>query len=155
MSTRRAVLLLLFWLVISFIPSLTGIAFGPGDWYAQLNKPAWTPPNWLFGPAWTTLYTLMAIAAWLISLRPASPARRTALIAFFVQLILNALWTPAFFGLRSPAMGLVVIVPLWLAILATIILFWRVRPVAAALLIPYILWVTYATALNFALWQLN
>jgi translocator protein len=154
-NTRRAVVGLVAWLAISFLPSLTGLLVRPGGWYAQINKPSWTPPSWVFGPAWTTLYALMAIAAWMVWMRPATPARRAALTAFFVQLVLNALWTPLFFGARAPGLALVDIVLLWMAIAATIVLFWRVRPAAGALLIPYILWVSYATALNFAIWQMN
>lgn len=142
-------------LALSFSPALIGALFGPGMWYQQLDKPAWTPPNWIFGPAWTILYALMGIAVWLVWLRPGSPAQRAALIAFVVQLALNALWTPAFFGMQSPGLGLIVIVLLWFAIVATIVLFWRVRRIAAVILILYIAWVTYAAALNAAIWQMN
>lgn len=127
----------------------------PG-WYALLNKPSFTPPNWLFGPAWITLYLLMGIAAYLVWRKglPA-PGVRPALAVFLVQLALNALWSPVFFGLRSPLAGAVVIVLLWLAIVITIFLFWQVAKPAALLLIPYILWVSYASVLNISIWLLN
>ena len=125
-------------------------------WYAALEKPVFTPPNWLFFPAWVTLYFLMAVAAFLVWRRGLdSPGVRTALIVFLVQLVLNALWSVVFFGLESPVWGVVVILILWVAILATILLFSRISRAAALLLIPYILWVSFATALNISIWLLN
>jgi benzodiazapine receptor len=126
------------------------------SWYAALKKPWFTPPNWLFGPAWITLYLLMAIAAWLVWQKGlAHPGVRAALAAFVTQLLLNALWAPVFFGLRAPLAGAVVIVLLWLAILLTMVLFWKISRPAAWLLLPYLLWVTYASALNGAICFLN
>ncbi|MFW5967855.1 MAG: TspO/MBR family protein, partial [Persicimonas sp.] len=123
-------------------------------WYGTLDKPGFTPPDWLFGPAWITLYTLMGIAAWLVYREGwPEPAVKAALVVYGLQLLLNAAWSPAFFGLQSPALGLVVIVPLWAAIAATIYFFGRVSTPAAWLLVPYLLWVTYATALNFEIWR--
>lgn len=125
-------------------------------WYPTLEKPWFTPPNWLFAPAWITLYTLMGIAAYLVWREGwGDSAVKVALVAYGIQLVFNAAWSPAFFGLRSPSIGLAVIVPLWFAIVATIYLFGRVSTTAAWLLAPYILWVTYATALNFEIWRLN
>jgi benzodiazapine receptor len=130
-------------------------------WYAQLTKPSFNPPNWIFAPVWTTLYALMAIAAWLIWRTPAAQhtlqdsARLDALMAFDIQLGLNFLWTPVFFRFHQLLAAAVVIPLLWLAILLTIVLFWRVRPLAAALLLPYLAWVTFATALNLAILRLN
>ncbi len=127
----------------------------PG-WYALLKKPSFTPPNWLFGPAWITLYLLMGIAAYLVWRQGLTPAGvRPALSVFLVQLALNALWSPVFFGLRSPLAGVIVIVLLWLAIVITIFLFWQVSKPAALLLIPYIIWVSYASLLNISIWLLN
>lgn len=125
-------------------------------WYASLHKPGFTPPNWVFGPAWTTLYLLMATAAWLVWRQRGglAPARRE-LSWFAFQLALNFAWSPAFFGMQSPALGLAVIVPLGLAIAATTLAFWRVTAAAGALMLPYLAWVGYATALNFELWRLN
>lgn len=126
-------------------------------WYATIAKPGFTPPSWVFGPVWTLLYLLMGVAAFLVwrEREERSRAVRIALGAFLVQLVLNGLWSPAFFGLQSPALGLLVIVPLLVALLVTTGLFARVSRPAAALLIPYIAWVAYATALNAAIWQLN
>ncbi|HUU07940.1 MAG TPA: TspO/MBR family protein [Dehalococcoidales bacterium] len=125
-------------------------------WYAALQKPAFTPPNWLFAPAWLTLYLLMAIAAFLIWRKGlAQKEVKTALLIFAIQLILNALWSVAFFGLKSPLAGVIVIALLWVAILFTILRFFRLSVAAGALLLPYILWVSFAAALNMAIWQLN
>ena len=126
------------------------------DWYAGLAKPAFTPPNWLFPVAWTLLYAMMALAVWRILALPGNrPGRRAAVAAFFAQLALNGLWSFAFFGARSPLAGLVVILALIAAILATMRLFWRLDRVAALLLAPYLAWVAYATVLNGAIWRLN
>ncbi len=125
-------------------------------WYAGLAKPGFTPPNWLFGPVWTTLYVMMAYAVWrILSLPKEQPGRTAAVTAFFVQLALNCLWSFAFFGAHSPAAGLIVIAALIVAILATIRAFWSLDRIAAWLLVPYLAWVTYATALNAAIWHLN
>ena len=125
-------------------------------WYKGLTKPSFNPPNWLFGPAWTVLYLLMAVAAWLVWKQGlGAPGVKLALAVFLVQLILNALWSVLFFGLRSPLAGLIGISGLWLAILATIILFFRVSTPAGVLLLPYIAWVSFAAILNAAILRLN
>ena len=125
-------------------------------WYAALNKPSFNPPNWIFGPVWTFLYALMAIAAWLIWRRPrTTPARLDALMVFALQLTLNFLWTPIFFHFHQLLTSVVVIALLWLAIVATIVLFGRVSRLAAALLLPYLAWVSFAAALNAAILKLN
>ncbi|PQO26293.1 TspO/MBR family protein [Blastopirellula marina] len=124
-------------------------------WYAGIAKPSWTPPNKIFGPVWTTLYVMMAVAVWLVWRRERFAVIWPALSVFGVQLILNAIWSPIFFGLESPLLGLLVIVPLWLMIGVTIYCFSRRNIAAAMLLIPYFLWVSYATCLNFAIWRLN
>jgi translocator protein len=125
-------------------------------WYATLNRPSFSPPDWLFGPVWTVLYIMMGLAAGLVWQQGiASPAVKAAIIAFMVQLVLNAIWSPLFFGMHSPLLGLVDIILLWLAIVTTIALFWQVYRFAAVLLIPYLLWVSFATILNLRLWQLN
>ena len=125
------------------------------DWYRSLERPSWTPPDWLFGPVWIALYALMAVAAWLVWRQGRVPGVWTAGALFGVQLALNAIWTPIFFGLRQPGWALLDILLLWAAILLTLVAFARVRPLAAGLLAPYLAWVTYAAALNFALWRLN
>ena len=125
-------------------------------WYAALQKPAFTPPNWLFAPAWITLYLLMGISASIIWHRGLNNrAIRVALIIFLIQLILNALWSVVFFGLESPLCGIVVIVLLWMAILLSIIMFFRVSTLAGSLLLPYIGWVTFAALLNIYIFVLN
>lgn len=127
----------------------------PG-WYAQLQKPSFAPPNWLFGPMWISLYLLMGIAAYMVWQKGlAASGVRLALGLFILQLLLNAAWSPVFFGLRSPLAGAAVIVLLWLAIAATIFAFAKVSQPAAWLLVPYILWVTLASALNISIYFLN
>jgi benzodiazapine receptor len=125
------------------------------SWYPTLRKPSWNPPSWLFGPVWTALYLLMAIAAWLVWRKRGFDAATGALGLFAFQLALNAVWSPLFFGMKSTLAGLLDIVPLWAAILATIVSFWKISPAAGALLLPYWLWVSFATALNFTLWRMN
>ena len=125
-------------------------------WYPTLSKPAWTPPDWLFGPAWTLLYLLMGIASYLVWREGLDiPAVRWALTAYGVQLALNMAWSFLFFGARSPLAGLVDIALLWVAVLATLLLFLQVDDVAGWLLAPYLAWVTFAGALNLAIWRMN
>lgn len=131
-----------------------------GAFYETLAKPAWAPPGSVFGPVWSTLYALMGVAAWLVwRARPATPAtadaRRRGLRLFVGQLVLNALWTWIFFAWRNGALALVEIVVLWAAIVLTIEYFRRVRMLAAWCLVPYLAWVSFATALTWALWQRN
>jgi benzodiazapine receptor len=158
-SKTGNIIKLLISVIICECAGLIGSIFTTGaipTWYASLQKPAFTPPNWLFAPAWTTLYLLMGIAAFLIWRKGLDSRQvRTALIIFTVQLVLNILWSIFFFGLESPLSGLIVILLLWLAILITILVFRKISPAAAWLLVPYILWVSFATALNASIWVLN
>lgn len=124
-------------------------------WYPTLVKPPWTPPDWVFGPVWTVLYVLMAVAAWLVWRERARDAIGSALFLYDVQLALNVLWSALFFGMRSPGAGLIGIVALWAAIAGTLVAFWRIRRLAGWLLVPYLLWVSCAGALNWTLWWLN
>lgn len=125
-------------------------------WYATLAKPWYNPPNWVFGPAWTLLFVLMAIAFWRILQKPPGTPGRTAAIALFgLQLVLNASWSMLFFGMESPLLGLVEIVPFWLAILATLVAFARIDRLAGWLLVPYLAWVTFAGVLNYGIVSLN
>jgi tryptophan-rich sensory protein len=124
-------------------------------WYRTLDKPAWTPPDWLFGPVWTILFVLMGVAAWLVWRRTGWRASRTALGLFAVQLALNAAWSGLFFTLRNPGAAFAEILLLWCAIAATLWSFGRISPLAAGLLVPYLLWVTYAAVLNGTIWRLN
>lgn len=160
----RSVLALIAFIAIAFgVAALGSLAtFQNVDgWYADADKAFWTPPNVVFGPVWTVLYTVMAVAAWLVWRRPASAERTRALRTYVLQLVLNAIWTPLFFGLY-PAIGvtalwiaLVVILALDVAVLVTMLRFWPVRRAAAVLLIPYWAWVLYATTLNAAVAVLN
>ena len=124
-------------------------------WYAALHKPSWNPPNWIFGPVWSLLYLMMAVAAWQVWRTAGWSGARLALGLFASQLVLNVGWSVVFFGLERPGWAFVEIVGLWCTILATLLLFRPISPVAALLLVPYLLWVTFASALNFAVWRLN
>ena len=152
MSGLDSVVGLVVWLALCFGAAAVGARFRPGPWYAALRKPAWNPPAWIFAPVWTALYALMAVAAWLVWREPGTAA---VLALFVVQLALNAAWTWLFFGLRRPGLALVEIVVLWLAIAATAIAFLAVVPPAGLLLLPYLAWVAFATALNASLWKRN
>lgn len=156
-------------LVIPFIAAAVGsLATSPAipTWYATLVKPVWTPPNWLFGPVWTTLYILMGISFYLVWLKGSGrwaklkgwlgiKQPKAPVYAYGIQLVLNALWSVLFFGLQSPLLGLVGIVFLWFSIAITIGLFYNVDRRAAWLLVPYIVWVTIAANLNMFVWVLN
>lgn len=156
-SVRNDVLGLVGWLVVSFAASAVGAiaSIEARSFYGQLVQPAWAPPPWLFGPVWTVLYALMAIAAWLVWRSGGFRANRNALGLFLVQLALNALWSWIFFSWHRGLLAFAEILLLWVLIAATLAAFWRVRPFAGSLLIPYLVWVSFAAVLNFALWQLN
>ncbi len=125
-----------------------------GGWYAGLAKPSWNPPSWIFGPVWTVLYAMMAVAGWLVWRRGGSQSR-IALWWFAVQLALNVGWSAVFFGLQLPGLAFFEILLLWIAIAATLLTSWRVSRTAGILLVPYLLWVSFAAVLNFAIWRLN
>ena len=146
---------LIFWLAVTFTAAWIGSWFQPGEWYAGLVKPTLTPPAWIFGPVWTLLYVMMAAAAWLVWRRYGWANAIVPLGLFLGQLALNALWSYLFFGLQRPGLALLDIVALWLAILVTFMAFWRSQPPAGLLLLPYLLWVSFATYLNFQFWRLN
>jgi benzodiazapine receptor len=146
---------LIFWLVLSFMAAGIGSQFEPGDWYAHLAKPAFTPPAWVFAPVWTLLYLMMGIAAWLVWQRRREAGAGVALTFFLVQLALNAAWSWIFFGLHYIGWALVDLVALWLAVGATLLAFWYQRPLAGLLMIPYLLWVSLAVSLNYQFWRLN
>jgi benzodiazapine receptor len=124
-------------------------------WYQAIRKPAWTPPNWLFGPVWAALYAAQAVAAWMVWKRAGWAGSEGALWLFVSQLALNLTWSFIFFKFHSPQWAFVEIVALWAAIAATLIKFAGVSQVSAMLLVPYLVWVTYAAALNFAIWTMN
>jgi tryptophan-rich sensory protein len=132
-----------------------GILFLPGPWYAGLSKPAWTPPDSWFGPIWAVLYLSMGIAAWLVWSERYHRARNASLLAYGIQLLINALWVPVFFGAKNIGAALFVIVALWLSVAWTLREFSRVKLSAAWLLVPYIAWATLAVALNLSIWKHN
>ena len=127
-----------------------------GGWYAALNKPAWNPPNRVFGPVWSALYLLMGVAVWLVwRARGFSADAALPLLLFAAQLALNMLWSLLFFRMHRPGLAFGEIASLWVAIFATLLAFLRVSPLAAWLLVPYLLWVTFAAVLNYTIWKLN
>ena len=151
---------LAFCIGLCFVFAFAGSTFTPvpgSEWYYSiLKKPSWNPPDWLFPPAWTLLFLLMGTALYLVVEEWSAKANvKGALTIFGVQLLLNLSWSAAFFGLHSPSKALGVIVLLWLAIVLTIVKFKAISPTAAYLLIPYILWVSFASFLNFTIWQIN
>lgn len=155
----RRWLWLVFWLAVclgvGFLGSLVTAPKIP-TWYAGLTKPPFSPPNWIFAPVWTSLYVLMAVAAWRVATGSADyESRKRAVLAFAGQLGLNAIWSPAFFGLESPRLALFVILALLSALAVTVMVFFRIDRLAAILLLPYLAWVAFATALNAAIVVLN
>jgi len=154
---QKDILGLIGWLAVTFAASAVGAgaSVGAKAFYDQLVQPAWAPPGWLFGPVWTVLFALMAIAAWLVWRSGGLRTNRVALALFIVQLALNALWSWLFFAWNLGALALVEVVFLWGLILATLVAFWCVRALAGVLLLPYLMWVGFAAVLNHALWQLN
>ena len=147
---------ILCWVLVSLAAGAAGgIASQPGEWYAALSKPSWNPPNWVFGPVWTTLYVMMGVAAALAWPGRATRAGRAGFLLFGLQLALNALWSWIFFRWHRLDLAFVELTVLWVTILGTIIAFRRIRPLAGHLLLPYLAWVTFAGVLNFAIARLN
>ena len=138
-----------------FTVAATGSLVSPDDWYASLTRPQYAPPNWVFGPVWMVLYLMIAVSGWLVWTAPIRFSKRPAMIAFGVQLLLNAAWSLIFFGLHQPGWALVEICILWLAILTTMLIFRRHTKTASGLLLPYLAWVSFATFLNYGFWSLN
>ncbi len=143
------------WLMLSFTAGAAGIIVEPGNWYQALIKPTWTPPDWVFPVVWPVLYICMGISAWLVWKDTGFDKSRDALTLFLVQLMLNVLWSWLFFGLHQVGTALADIILLWIIILFTILAFSFYNRLAAWLLVPYLLWVGFATALNFSIWNLN
>ena len=157
LAASKQILGLAGWFVITIVAAAIGAAasIDAGSFYTQLVLPQWAPPPWVFGPAWTVLYALMAIAAWLVWRADGFRAAQGTLTLFLVQLAPNALWSWLFFGWHRGGLAFADILLLWVLVVATLIAFWRVRALAGALLVPYLLWVSFASALNYAVWQLN
>lgn len=143
---------LIGFIVVTFCAPALGVFSVPGAWYASLIKPAWNPPAWIFGPVWTFLYLLMAVAAWLVWKRD---GWKLPVVLYLAQLALNAAWSPIFFGAHELGWALVEIIVLWIFILLTMLAFLGVNRVAGLMLVPYLLWVSFATFLNFTLWRMN
>jgi tryptophan-rich sensory protein len=145
------------WLLIAFAAAAAGgvASVNSPEFYRQLDRPAWAPPGSVFGPVWAVLYTMQGIAAWLVWRRRDTRGARVALVVFLLQLALNGLWTWIFFSWRQGGLAFAEILVLLALIIATIGLFWRIRPLAAALLLPYAGWVAFASALTFAIWRRN
>ena len=148
---NRFVSLVLFVALVGAVAAVAG-QFMPGAWYAGLAKPTWTPPGWLFGPVWSVLYLMIAVAGWLVWRVDGVGA---ALAVWGMQLLLNGIWSPVMFGAHRIGLAFAVIVLLWLAIATFIAISWRVSRGAALLFLPYLAWVSFATALNLAIWRLN
>lgn len=145
-------------IVIAQLAGIIGSLFtvtSGNSWYSSITKPSFNPPNWIFGPVWTLLYLLMGISLYFIWTSKKSKNRKIALYFFFTQLVLNSLWSILFFGLQNPLLAFIEIIILWIAILLTILYSFKVKKTAAYLLIPYILWVTFAAILNFSIFILN
>jgi benzodiazapine receptor len=155
MTTSTAIAGAIGWLVLTFGAAALGARFLPDEWYRGLKKPAWNPPNSIFAPVWTILYLLMAASAWLVWRREGISGALLPLILFVVQLLLNAAWTWLFFGLHRTSWALIDIVILWVTILAVLIAFWELEPLAGILLLPYLAWVSFAAFLNWTIWRMN
>lgn len=158
MSNARALKGFGFWLLLTFVAAAIGsvASMQAASFYGQLQQPGWAPPSDVFGPVWTVLYALMAVAAWLVWRKAGSyAAARTALTLYVVQLVVNALWSWLFFAWHLGGPALADIGLLWLLVGATVLAFWRIHRLAAVLLVPYWAWVTFAAFLNHAVWQLN
>ncbi|MDZ7757208.1 TspO/MBR family protein [Rhodohalobacter sp.] len=155
---KSAVILLLL-LFLCFGVAWTGAQVSPGiassEWYDQLNKPDWNPPGWLFGPVWTALYTMMAFAAWRVWRRLGFGDGKKELSLFGIQLFLNGLWSQLFFNAQNPGLAFIEIIMLLSAIIATTWLFYKQDRIAGWLMVPYILWVAFATVLNGTIWMMN
>ena len=158
MSPRYPYLGLVVFLVLCFAAAgIGGAVTTPkiATWYAALTKPSWTPPNWIFGPVWSALYVCMAISAWLVWRQGGVSSATLPLTLFGFQLVLNVYWSCIFFGQENPGLAFVEVLLLWLAIAATMIEFWQRSSIAGILFVPYLVWVSFASVLNFTIWRLN
>jgi tryptophan-rich sensory protein len=156
-SISRQALGLLGWLLSTFAAAAVGAVASAdaGAFYSQLSRPGWAPPGWLFAPVWTLLYFLMGVAAWIVWRKHGLKGGRTGLALYVIQLAANALWTWLFFVWHQGALAFVEILLLWCLIVATVVSFWRLSAVAGLLLVPYLVWVTFACALTLSTWTLN
>ncbi len=155
MKPYKRYLGLLGWITACFTAAAIGAYFEPGQWYESLNKPAWTPPNWVFPIVWPILYFMMAVSAWIIWKDHGFRQAREELRWFGIQLVLNGAWSWLFFGEHLIGTALGEILLLWVAILFTVMLFWEKSQTAGWLLLPYLVWVSYASVLNYTIFQIN
>jgi benzodiazapine receptor len=156
-SLTRQVLGFVGWLALTFATAAIGAvaSVSAGTFYAELTRPTWAPPGWLFGPVWSTLYALMGVSAWLIWRLRGFAGARVALVLFIVQLAINALWSWLFFVWQQGGFAFAEILLLWCLIAGSVAAFWRINVLAALLLLPYLAWVSFASVLTFAIWRLN
>lgn len=157
LSVSRQAVGLVGWLMMTFVTAAIGAlaSVDAGAFYGQLTRPSWAPPGWLFGPVWSALYALMAVSAWWVWRARGFAGARSALVLFIVQLAANALWSWLFFVWHQGGLAFAEVLLLWCMVAATVVAFWRISALAAALLIPYLAWVTFASALTFSVWRLN
>jgi len=141
--------------LLALAAASSGAVFTPDAWYRTMNKPSWTPADWVFPTVWTPLYVLIAASGWLVWREAGLAGAALPLAVYVIQLVLNAGWSAIFFGLKKPGLAFVEVLTLWLSIALTMILFWPISTTAALLLAPYLLWVTIASALNFQVWRMN
>lgn len=146
---------LLAFCAANFVAAMSGGIFRPGAWYKSLNKPSWQPPDWLFAPVWFVLYGMIAAAGWMVWETAGWNGAMLAMTLYAVQLVLNALWSAIFFGMRRMDLALIEVAALWLSIAATIAAFWPIDTTAAYLMMPYLAWVSFAAFLNFTMVRLN
>lgn len=157
-QVRHPLLALAGWIALTLGLGVgVGLLFGPDAWFTALLKPTWNPPGWLFAPVWTLLYILMGVSVWIVRSQPDVPRALVAqaMRLFWLQLALNLLWTPIFFGLHRPWLAFAEICLLWIAVLYTALMFGRIRAIAGYLMIPYGLWVSFALVLNGTIWLMN
>ncbi|HKO87250.1 MAG TPA: TspO/MBR family protein [Burkholderiales bacterium] len=156
-SLSQQIIGLLGWLLLAFAAAAVGAiaSVNAGSFYETLNRPAWAPPAWLFGPVWSALYLMMGVSAWLVWRARGFSGARPALLLFVIQLALNALWSWLFFAWHQGGLAFAEVLLLWALIVATAVAFSRISPFAAILLLPYLAWVSFASALCFTIWRLN
>lgn len=152
MEIAKLIICILICQIIGFLGSLFNVKSIPG-WYSKQKKPSFNPPSWIFGPVWTMLYLLMGISLYLVLI--SGKLTNLAIIIFSIQLFLNLIWTGIFFGMKKPLFAFIEIILLWASILINILVFYEISRTASYLLIPYLLWVSFAAVLNFSIWWLN
>ncbi len=151
----NSTIILLGFIAACFLAASPGAVFRPGEWYERLAKPTWRPPNWVFAPVWSVLYLMIAVSGWLVWRGAGFSAAAFPLSIYAISLGLNGAWSSFFFGLRRPDLAFLDVVLLWVSIIATIIIFYPIEQFSALLLLPYLIWVTFAAMLNFAIWRMN